>query len=217
MAIPCGGVGFKIVKGLEYVGSQPRWQDVGYGFWRETIEGERQFSLGGKVEQTWNTAIQLGEARYSSQARFRDLPTVDMKEILQQRMFEDDPYKANNVYNDLYEALKKSLELDYSNQHLAEQEEARKKRRKRRDAPRSPPGSPPSQPPPLPPQAGTSGTPGTSRASRYDSSGIVEAQELSPSDDLMHDDSALDEQVQVSDDQDSGDDHTPAAAASRKD
>ncbi|GJT38567.1 hypothetical protein Tco_0938432 [Tanacetum coccineum] len=30
------------------------------------------------------------------QARFRDLPTVDMKEILQQRMFEDDSYKANN-------------------------------------------------------------------------------------------------------------------------
>ncbi|GJV65968.1 hypothetical protein Tco_1476796 [Tanacetum coccineum] len=30
-------------------------------------------------------------------ARFRDLPTVDMKEILQQRMFEDDSYKANNV------------------------------------------------------------------------------------------------------------------------
>ncbi|GKA14128.1 hypothetical protein Tco_0693774 [Tanacetum coccineum] len=37
----------------------------------------------------------------------------------------------------------KSLELDYSNQHLANQEEARKKRRKRRDVPRSPSGSPP--------------------------------------------------------------------------
>ncbi|GJT98374.1 hypothetical protein Tco_1093892 [Tanacetum coccineum] len=77
-------------------------------------------------------------------ARFRDLPTIDMKEILQQRMFEDDSYKANNVHNDLYEALQKSLELDYSNQRLAEQEEARKKRRKSCDTPRSPPGSPPS-------------------------------------------------------------------------
>ncbi|GKE12930.1 hypothetical protein Tco_1416481 [Tanacetum coccineum] len=61
-------------------------------------------------------------------ARFKDLPTVDMKEILQQRMFEDDSYKANNVYKDFYEALQKSLELDYSNQRLADQEEARKKR-----------------------------------------------------------------------------------------
>ncbi|GKB02893.1 hypothetical protein Tco_0830982 [Tanacetum coccineum] len=48
-------------------------------------------------------------------------------------MFEDDSYKTNNVHKDLYEALQKSLELDYSNQHLANQEEARKKRRKRRD------------------------------------------------------------------------------------
>ncbi|GJY95336.1 retrovirus-related pol polyprotein from transposon TNT 1-94 [Tanacetum coccineum] len=52
----------------------------------------------------------------SLQAHFRDLPTVDMKEILQQRMFGDNSYKANNVYKDLYEALQKSLELDYSNQ-----------------------------------------------------------------------------------------------------
>ncbi|GJS74739.1 hypothetical protein Tco_0707580 [Tanacetum coccineum] len=53
-------------------------------------------------------------------ARFRDLSTVDMKEILQQRMFKDDSYKANNAHKDLYEALQKSLELDYSNQRLAD-------------------------------------------------------------------------------------------------
>ncbi|GJU72789.1 hypothetical protein Tco_1264194 [Tanacetum coccineum] len=83
-------------------------------------------------------------------------------------MFEDGSYKSNNVHKDLYEALKKSLELDYSNQRLADQEEARKKRRKRCDAPRSPPGSPPSQPPPLPPPAGVSGALGTSGALRND-------------------------------------------------
>ncbi|GJT92740.1 hypothetical protein Tco_1081585 [Tanacetum coccineum] len=47
--------------------------------------------------------------------------------------------------------------------------------------------------------------------------GICRAQELSPSDDLMHDDSAPDEQVHVSNNQDSGNDHIPAAANSRKD
>ncbi|GKF91025.1 hypothetical protein Tco_0274726 [Tanacetum coccineum] len=46
-------------------------------------------------------------------ARFRDLPTIDMKEILQQRMFEDNTYKTYEVHNDLYEALKKLVELDY--------------------------------------------------------------------------------------------------------
>ncbi|GJY56821.1 hypothetical protein Tco_0455936 [Tanacetum coccineum] len=143
-------------------------------------------------------------------------------------MFEDESYKANNVHKDLYEALQKSLELDYSNQRLTDQEEARKKRRKRRDTPRSPLGSPPSQPPPLHPLACASGAPGTSGSSQlkppspppstgisgstpYESTGIAGAQELSPSDDLMHDDSAPDEQVQVSDDQDSENDHPPAA------
>ncbi|GKF57643.1 hypothetical protein Tco_0171180, partial [Tanacetum coccineum] len=51
--------------------------------------------------------------------RFKDLPTVDMKEILQQWMFEDNSYQAHDVHNDLYEAQQKSLELDYSNQRLA--------------------------------------------------------------------------------------------------
>ncbi|GJZ94832.1 hypothetical protein Tco_0667035, partial [Tanacetum coccineum] len=98
-------------------------------------------------------------------ACFRDLPTVDMKEIIQQRMLKDDSYKAHTVHNDLYKALHKSLELDYSNQRLADQEEARKKRRKKRDVPRTPPGSPPSQLPPPPPSAGVSGALGNSRAS----------------------------------------------------
>ncbi|GJW97596.1 retrovirus-related pol polyprotein from transposon TNT 1-94 [Tanacetum coccineum] len=98
-------------------------------------------------------------------ARFRDLPTVDMKEILQQRMLEDNSYKAHEVHNDLYETLQKSLVLDYSNQRLAEQEEDRKKRRKRRDVPRTLLGSPPSQPPPPPPPAGAFGALGTLGAS----------------------------------------------------
>ncbi|GJX87248.1 hypothetical protein Tco_0339262 [Tanacetum coccineum] len=81
-------------------------------------------------------------------------------------MFEDNTYKTYEVQNDLYEALQKSVELDYSNQRLADQEEARKKKRKRRESPRTPPGSPLTQPPPPPPPAGASGAPGTSVASR---------------------------------------------------
>ncbi|GJT32317.1 hypothetical protein Tco_0922736 [Tanacetum coccineum] len=91
------------------------------------------------------------------QARFKDLPTVDMKEIRQQRMFDDNTYKSHEVHNDLYEALQKSVEVDYSNQHLADQEEARKKKRRRCESPRTPPRSPPIQPPPPPPLIGASG------------------------------------------------------------
>ncbi|GKB23561.1 hypothetical protein Tco_0862962 [Tanacetum coccineum] len=99
-------------------------------------------------------------------ACFRDLPTIDIKEMLQQWRFKDNSYKAHEVHNDLYEALQKSLELDYSNQRLVDQEEARKKKRKKCAAPRTPYGSPPSPPPPLPPLAGASSALGISETSR---------------------------------------------------
>nr|GEY35525.1 hypothetical protein [Tanacetum cinerariifolium] len=62
-------------------------------------------------------------------ARFSDLPAVDMKEILQQRIFEDKSYEDHKK---LYDALEKSLERDYSDQLLSDLEEARQKKRKRR-------------------------------------------------------------------------------------
>ncbi|GJS66799.1 hypothetical protein Tco_0681363 [Tanacetum coccineum] len=160
----------------------------------------------------------------------RDLPTVDMKEILQQWMFKDNSYQAHDVHNDLYEALQKSLELDYSNQRLADQEEAHKKRRKRRDVPRTPPGSPPSHPPPPPPSAGAFGAPGnkapsssktaastsqsmawTTSNTRYESVVVFGTHELSPTDYLMQDDSIPEEHVLLFDDEDFENDHQPKA------
>nr|GEY36423.1 retrovirus-related Pol polyprotein from transposon TNT 1-94 [Tanacetum cinerariifolium] len=84
-------------------------------------------------------------------------------------------------------ALQKSLESDYSNQLLADLDEAHRKRRKKHDLPRTPSGSPPLHPPPLPPLAGASGAP----------------------DYLMNGDSILDVQVHLSDDEDTGNDHLP--------
>nr|GFB22556.1 hypothetical protein [Tanacetum cinerariifolium] len=122
-------------------------------------------------------------------ARFSDLPTVDMKKILQQRMLKDKSYEAHEDHKNLYDVLQKSLERDYSSQLLSNLEEAHQKKRKRYDLPRTPFGSPPSQPPPLPPPAGASGAP---------------------------DDSIPDEQVYLSDDEDFENDHLPKAD-SRKD
>nr|GEV25494.1 putative ribonuclease H-like domain-containing protein [Tanacetum cinerariifolium] len=101
----------------------------------------------------------------SLQAHFSDLPTVDIKEILQQQMFESKSYEAHEDNKKLYDALKKSLERDYSYQLLSDLDEARQKKRKRSNMPRTPSGSPSLQPPPPPPPAGESGAPGTSRAS----------------------------------------------------
>ncbi|GKB22214.1 hypothetical protein Tco_0856137 [Tanacetum coccineum] len=138
----------------------------------------------------------------------RDLPTIDMKEILQQRMFDKNTYKTHEVHNDLYEALQKSVDLDYSNQRLADQEEVRGIIIKQ-----------PTQPPPPPPSAGASGAPGsqalssskttasalqsmawTTSDTQYESANIPGAQELSPTDYLMQDDSITEEHVLLSDD-----------------
>nr|GFA22144.1 hypothetical protein [Tanacetum cinerariifolium] len=137
--------------------------------------------------------------------------TATTSEILQQRMFEDKSYEAHDDHKKLYDALEKT-----------------------------PSGSPPSPPPP--PLAGVSGALGTSGASgssqlhsppspsysasqsmarttsdtRYESTGVSRIQELSFMDSLIQDDSIPDEQVHLSDDEDSGNDHPPKAD-SRKD
>nr|GEV07981.1 retrovirus-related Pol polyprotein from transposon TNT 1-94 [Tanacetum cinerariifolium] len=94
-------------------------------------------------------------------AHFSDLPTIDMKEILQQRMFKSKSYEAHEDYKKLYDALEKSLECDYSDQLLSDLDEARQKKRKRRDVPRTPSGLPPPQPSPPPPPAGAYGALGS--------------------------------------------------------
>ncbi|GKC52852.1 hypothetical protein Tco_1075597 [Tanacetum coccineum] len=95
-------------------------------------------------------------------ARFSDMLAMDMKEILQQRMFKEKSYEAHEDHKNLFNVLQKSLEHDYSNQLLADLDKARWKKRKRHESPRTPPGSPHLQPPP---PAGASGAPSTSGAS----------------------------------------------------
>nr|GEX83738.1 hypothetical protein [Tanacetum cinerariifolium] len=99
------------------------------------------------------------------QNHFRDLPEVDMKEILHQRMWETNSYKTHEDHMMLYEALEKSVNRDHSEKILKDLVEARKKKKKRRDSPKMPLGSPPHQPPPFPPPAGPSRTLGSPRAS----------------------------------------------------
>nr|GEU35973.1 hypothetical protein [Tanacetum cinerariifolium] len=149
-------------------------------------------------------------------ARFSDLPAVDIKEILQQRMFEDHSYQAHDDHKNLFEALQKT-----------------------------PSGSPPPHPPPPPPPAGAFGALGTLGASgssqlplpppppstdtnqsnqekgsgapsssksaastsqsmawttsdtRYESTGFAATHETSPTDYLMNDDSIPDKQATV--------------------
>nr|GEZ68406.1 hypothetical protein [Tanacetum cinerariifolium]GEZ74049.1 hypothetical protein [Tanacetum cinerariifolium] len=101
--------------------------------------------------------------------RFRDLPEAKMKEILHQRMWKTESYKSHKDHMQLYEALKKLMNRDHSQELAQDLVEARKKNKKSRESPKTPPGSPPYQPPPSPPPAGpfrASGAPGASGSSQ---------------------------------------------------
>nr|GEU76156.1 hypothetical protein [Tanacetum cinerariifolium] len=138
-------------------------------------------------------------------AHFSDLPTVDMKEILQQRMFEDKSYEAHEDHKKLYNALEKSLERDYSDQLLSDLEDARQKKRKRHDLPLPPPSTGTSEST----QQQGSLAPSLSKSvasapqsmawttfdTRYESAGLPGTQELSLTDSVILDDSIPDEQT----------------------
>ncbi|GKE25231.1 hypothetical protein Tco_1436743 [Tanacetum coccineum] len=150
-------------------------------------------------------------------------------------MWETGSYKTHEDHRNLYEVLEKSMDHDHSDQLQADLAKARKKRRKRSDSPRTPYGSPPPPLPPLPPPAGASGSLGTFGASGSSQltppppppstdtnqgnpqqssrapTTFTATQETSPIDNLINDDSIPDEMVQLSDDEDTENDHLPKA------
>ncbi|GJU10615.1 hypothetical protein Tco_1133011 [Tanacetum coccineum] len=97
-------------------------------------------------------------------ARFKDLPTSDMKEILLQRMLEENYNKGHEDHKMAYEALQTSILRDEREQFDADKAEKLKKIKGKQDSPKTPPKSPPPPPPP-PPPSGTSGASGTTGAS----------------------------------------------------
>ncbi|GKD20707.1 hypothetical protein Tco_1222410 [Tanacetum coccineum] len=119
---------------------------------------------------------------------------------------------------ELYKALEKSMDFDHTDQLLTDLAEARRKKKRRHDSPKTPPGSPPHQPPPPPPPAATPSsskrvasaeyTAWTTTDIRFKSSVSSILEDLP-----MNDDSAPDEQVHSSDDEDIGSDHIPKASA----
>ncbi|GKB57810.1 hypothetical protein Tco_0913996, partial [Tanacetum coccineum] len=98
-------------------------------------------------------------------ARFKDLPTPDMKEILLQRMLEENYDKGHADHRVAYEALRDSIRRDESEDFDADKAQEKTKKKSKQDSPKPPPGSPPSPPPPPPPPSGASGASGTTGTS----------------------------------------------------
>ncbi|GJY43206.1 hypothetical protein Tco_0431419 [Tanacetum coccineum] len=98
-------------------------------------------------------------------ARFKDLPTSDMKEILLQRMLEENYDKGHADHRVAYKALQGSIRRDESEDFDVDKAQGETKKKSKQDSPKTPPGSPPSPPPPPPPPSGASGASGTTGAS----------------------------------------------------
>ncbi|GJZ74414.1 hypothetical protein Tco_0638560 [Tanacetum coccineum] len=98
-------------------------------------------------------------------ARFKDLPTSDMKEILLQRMLEENYDKGHAEHRIAYEALQGSIHRDEDEDFDNDKAQEETKKKGKQDSPKPPPGLPPSPPPPPPPPSGASGASGTTGAS----------------------------------------------------
>ncbi|GKC48913.1 hypothetical protein Tco_1071658 [Tanacetum coccineum] len=153
-------------------------------------------------------------------ARFKDLPTFDMKEILLQGMLEENYNKCYEDHKMAYEALQKSILHDESEQFDVDKAEKLKKMKRKQDSPKTPPGSPPPPPPPPPPsgdQSQGSDAPGSSKtaASTAYTAWTTTTSRFEPSassipeDVFMHEESDIEAQDLVFDNEDIGSRHIP--------
>ncbi|GJT15051.1 hypothetical protein Tco_0873757 [Tanacetum coccineum] len=90
-------------------------------------------------------------------ARFKDLPTSDMKEILLKRMLEENYDKGHANHRVAYEALQDSIHRDESKDFDVDKAQEETKKKSKQDSPNTPPRSPPSLPPPPLLPSGASG------------------------------------------------------------
>ncbi|GJY13332.1 hypothetical protein Tco_0382641 [Tanacetum coccineum] len=195
-------------------------QDLSRLIREQTVEFIDSQEIDRKIEESVKevvTASVQHAMRAPLRARFKDLPTSDMKEILLQRMLEENYDKGHEDHKMAFEALQKSIIRDESEQFDADKAEERTKKKSKQDSPKTPPGSPPSPPPPPPP----SGVPGASDTTGASDSAqdppppppLNPTTSSIPEDVLMHEESDFEAQDKGSDDEDSGSRHIPKASA----
>ncbi|GJT21034.1 hypothetical protein Tco_0890971 [Tanacetum coccineum] len=129
-------------------------QDLSRLIREQTVEFIDSQEIDRKIKESVKevvTASVQHAMRAPLRARFKDLPTSDMKEILLQRMLEENYDKGHEDHKMAYEALQKSIIRDESEKFDADKAEERTKKKSKQDSPKTPPGSPPSPPPPPPP------------------------------------------------------------------
>ncbi|GJV88155.1 hypothetical protein Tco_1532093 [Tanacetum coccineum] len=134
----------------------------------QTVEFIESQEIDQKIEESVKEVV-ISSVKHAMRAplraRFKDLPTSDMKEILLQRMLEENYDKGHANHRIAYEALQDSIRHDESEDFDVDKAQEETKKKSKQDSPNTPPGSPPSPPPPPPPPSGASGASGTTGAS----------------------------------------------------
>ncbi|GJT83264.1 hypothetical protein Tco_1057606 [Tanacetum coccineum] len=134
----------------------------------QTVEFIESHEIDRKIEESVKEVV-ISSVKHAMRAplraRFKDLPTSDMKEILLQRMLEENYDKGHANHRVAYEALQDSIRRDEIEDFDVDKAQEETKKKSKQDSPNTPPGSPPSPPPPPPPPSGASGASGTTGAS----------------------------------------------------
>ncbi|GJT40011.1 monodehydroascorbate reductase [Tanacetum coccineum] len=142
--------------------------DVSKMIREQTVEFIDSQEIDRKINESVKEVVSLSvkqAMRAPLRARFKDLPTSDMKEILLQRMLEENYDKGHAEHRVAYEALQGSIHRDECEDFDDDKAQEETKKKGKQDSPKPPPGSPPSPPPPPPPPSGASGASGTTGAS----------------------------------------------------
>ncbi|GJR62680.1 hypothetical protein Tco_1504842 [Tanacetum coccineum] len=125
-------------------------QDLSGMIKEQIMEYMRTQEVDQKINKTMKEAVTASvqyAMRAPPRARFKDLPTSDLKEILLQRMLEENYDKGHEDHKMAYEALQKSILRDENKKFNADKAEKPQKMKRKQDLPKTPPGSPPPPPP----------------------------------------------------------------------
>ncbi|GJU13864.1 hypothetical protein Tco_1136260 [Tanacetum coccineum] len=130
----------------------------------QTVKFIESQEIDRKIEESVKEVV-ISSVKYAMKApfhaRFKNLTTSVMKEILLQRMLEENYNKGHVDHRVAYEALRDSIRRDESEDFDVDKAQEETKKKSKQDSPKPPPGSPPPPPPP----SGASGASGTTGAS----------------------------------------------------
>ncbi|GKD94249.1 hypothetical protein Tco_1374086 [Tanacetum coccineum] len=118
-------------------------QDLSIMIREQTVEFIDSQKIDQKIKESVKEVVTASiqhAIRAPLRARFKDLPTSDMKEIMLQCMLEENYDKGHEDHKMAFEALQKSIIRDESDQFDADKVKERTKKKSKQDSPKTPPG-----------------------------------------------------------------------------